>query len=613
MPLTRVSISYSLGATVTLAKLVIDNEKLMKDVIDEALLKKLRQLIMDFGPQPRFLKLFESICSAQRRPLIANQEATLRLLWMDPVFRQKLLIDLTPLETDEGGKTVPCKPGVQGIMKEGDSLPSDFLGYHETLKGETFPEIFCSWSGSPSWESRLPELFWDASSLELPEDISKKGVKLEHLCWVLQPRDLCLKVTGKAWEDPLSPASQNESRKSPTNSKTLVRKQSTFNDFSKSKNSEEAALRLSRHQQLADWFVAQLQLFNALATGRSYNVIKVLDKVLTYPMLLSMAYNRKLPSIVRACALDLVRVLFVDRYPQLKHSGKPIVPQKLWVFDDPEGCDQGCCVALVRPRSLDNDDALPGFLLSDGHEFDKHEEFSDPVFRFRTNTKFFLLRKMTNHIVSELAETIAHSEREKNLLLLSILKVSSKLLDFGFQSTLPKLQEFCHVVGILLDGRRDAAKPNIPFQPSFARYKENGREFLTVARLKCTAIEVLMNVSDLRADYRLGKMLWLFKDKYLNYLKDQSGPGGRGTASVTPVIDAVQPAEGTDSANEEKLEVESSFNIETAIFEDFEALFEAGRGDDAPLLDLGALTGKGKDVGDILRDCIMYEDDDLFE
>ena len=113
-----------------------------------------------------------------------------------------------------------------------------------------------------------------------------------------------------------------------------------------------------------------------------------------------------------------------------------------------------------------------------------------------------------------------------------------------------------------------------------------------MARLKCTAIEVLMNVSDLRADYRLGKMLWLFKDKYLNYLKDQSGPGGRGTASVTPVIDAVQPAEGTDSANEEKLEVESSFNIETAIFEDFEALFEAGRGDDAPLLDLGALTGK---------------------
>ena len=82
---------------------------------------------------------------------------------------------------------------------------------------------------------------------------------------------------------------------------------------------------------------------------------------------------------------------------------------------------------------------------------------------------------------------------------------------------------------------------------------------------------------------------------------------------MTPVIDAVQPAEGTDSANEEKLEVESSFNIETAIFEDFEALFEAGRGDDAPLLDLGALTGKGKDVGDILRDCIMYEDDDLFE
>ena len=106
MPLTRVSISYSLGATVTLAKLVIDNEKLMKDVIDEALLKKLRQLIMDFGPQPRFLKLFESICSAQRRPLIANQEATLRLLWMDPVFRQKLLIDLTPLVTDEGGNVI---------------------------------------------------------------------------------------------------------------------------------------------------------------------------------------------------------------------------------------------------------------------------------------------------------------------------------------------------------------------------------------------------------------------------------------------------------------------------------------------------------------------------
>ena len=58
-------------------------------------------------------------------------------------------------------------------------------------------------------------------------------------------------------------------------------------------------------------------MLSKMATGRSYNVIAWLRKALPYTMLVSMANNHYLPYVINEGACELLRVLYLDCYPQV--------------------------------------------------------------------------------------------------------------------------------------------------------------------------------------------------------------------------------------------------------------------------------------------------------
>ena len=231
-----------LGSSVTLSKLVDNNETLMREAVALDLLKRFRQLIMDNGPHSRFLKLFEAICSSNGKNIVANQENTLRLLWLNEKIRNRLLIDIS--EKKKGKRSLyekdasPPKP---------DAMPEDFLGKEETSNGEQLPDIFVEWYGSDVWETGKHELFFtpkmcgihplefkdgDAppalvsrsrrgsifgdkrgNSAQAAPKMETQGttsnllgvngnlIRVELLCWVLEPDVLCQKVLGREWKD----------------------------------------------------------------------------------------------------------------------------------------------------------------------------------------------------------------------------------------------------------------------------------------------------------------------------------------------------------------------------------------------------------------------------
>ena len=67
-------------------------------------------------------------------------------------------------------------------------------------------------------------------------------------------------------------------------------------------------------------------------------------------------------------------------------------------------------------------DALPGFFLTDEHPFASMTD--DEAKSFRTDTKFFLLRKLV-HYNMKLTGRIAHSERAENEFVLAVSGGSS--------------------------------------------------------------------------------------------------------------------------------------------------------------------------------------------
>jgi hypothetical protein len=68
-----------------------------------------------------------------------------------------------------------------------------------------------------------------------------------------------------------------------------------------------------RHQQFANFFTSQIQLFAHMNIGRSYNAIAWLERAFPYVSLVSMCSNVLLPGSVRATACEFVRSLYIDR------------------------------------------------------------------------------------------------------------------------------------------------------------------------------------------------------------------------------------------------------------------------------------------------------------
>ena len=79
-----------------------------------------------------------------------------------------------------------------------------------------------------------------------------------------------------------------------------------------------AVQRAERRLQLADYYLALLNLFGEMALDRSYNCIGALQEQFTYEMVVTCMMNKHLPDIVRAAFTVLCTRLFVDRFPQFR-------------------------------------------------------------------------------------------------------------------------------------------------------------------------------------------------------------------------------------------------------------------------------------------------------
>ena len=238
-------------------------------------------------------------------------------------------------------------------------------------------------------------------------------VRLEDLCWVLNPTQLCEVITGVSW-----PVFELQ--------RDLDPRRVEF---------------WQRQHQLASYFVGQLQLHSAMCSGRSSSCIAWLQRSYSYTMLSSVCYNPYLPQQVRAAAADFVRVLYLDRYPQLHKCGKPSLPEQLWVYQlgqDNAGVDAEA-IPLVRPVTLHDAHALPAFRAPRTHEY--HGD-CDPFNDFPTHFKFFILRNLRNRYIQGFGSgSIVHNGRDENKPTSSICAITADLLGFGFQSSYSKFQE----------------------------------------------------------------------------------------------------------------------------------------------------------------------------
>jgi hypothetical protein len=138
--------------------------------------------------------------------------------------------------------------------------------------------------------------------------------------------------------------------------------------------------------------------------------------------------------------------LYLDRYPQMPHSGRASLPEQLWVYAARDLTNPNVqTLPVVNDQlKLDDDGSLPCFALPTSSPLFGHP---DPLLGFAGHTKFFLMRHLGNTYLQSLGDgAIAHKARPTNELTLAVLSyVVSPLLDFGFQSTIAKVNKYTFV------------------------------------------------------------------------------------------------------------------------------------------------------------------------
>jgi hypothetical protein len=160
----------------------------------------------------------------------------------------------------------------------------------------------------------------------------------------------------------------------------------------------------------------------------------------------------------------------------------------------------------------------------------------------------------------------------------TVMGLINALTSFGFQSSLPKIKDLLKHLIPILDGRSDAAsileegggrKVYLPHEPLTDRFVVTNTS-IHVTGLKTNIIKVLISISNLRAQFRLGNLLKTFRDYTQNpKLKVELKQHHRlFTQNKTYMF------------GPEK-------ELVSKLFKDFEALFEEGDGLELQLEKLG--------------------------
>jgi hypothetical protein len=265
----------------------------------------------------------------------------------------------------------------------------------------------------------------------------------------------------------------------------------------------------------------------------------------------------------------------------------------------------------------------------------------NPFLGFAGHTKFFLMRFFGNSYLASQGGELVHNRRLQNQLTVQAVAVIQALLSFGFQSTLLKIQGLAPGIVGLLDGRNDPEDRtynglqlvSVPFVPLTKRYKVTAVS-AEVTRAKVNAINILAGVSALRANFRLSKLLNVFKGlngsdghrelkRHQCYVLDGKASAKLLLSSFLPsfvfasstlvptlAVYTSRPLRTCTSFTHAPLNTQADRYqgfLSDKLFTEFEALFTSG---DGARLDLDALSGE--EVDTVLLDSLMYDDDALF-
>ena len=600
----------ALGATVSLGNLLQSSEAIVKKLVNNELFDRFKGLVVKCGPEPRLILLFKSLCFVENKPSFTNQEMCLRRLWMNLPDRYSFGVTFHEDPKAEAPAFGPVT-STSGLVSVGQhpraagKAPASYLGWRDD---NAFDPVVAAWKAPAVAGGRwTPDCgsFWHAPQFlgipmvglmdtgapdpksPLAGGVGKLGtVCVEHLMWVLEPARLCEPCTGRAF----TPF---------TDAKALLAKKmaSAHGGLHQSKEELEAEEKdrarqasFKAHHQLASYVVMQFELMANMCRGRSYNCIAWLSRSFSYDLLLNMATNQRLPYRFRTVVVDFIITLFVDRFPQITNCGAPSLPEILWIYrEEPNavaGTKPKSMTPVIRARTLNDDDAFPAFFIPDTASIAGNP---DPCLGHPDHFKFFLMRALTNSIVGSYGKggRLVHELAAFNDFGGAAIRGQQALLDFGFQSTYVKLVDLVGANARLLDGRSDLDRAGKVFDPPENRYKISGAESGTVTRIKTEVIGLFSDIGNLRANYRLGKLLHTFKSQAEagQQGKGKSG-GGLGFLLGRTEADQLQ------------------------LYESFESLFGPEGSDDAAKLDIAAL-GNKVDMDHALVDCVMYDDDRL--
>ena len=582
-----------LGPAVTLSKLLNANAFLFKEHAAPPLVNEFVRLIEKLGPQARLIGFFESICTCGGVPIKASQEMILRMLWRDEVTRQgifleleaptdALLRDFPPLRRDPTGIKVDARThALRARAASTMPRPDRYLGKSEAESREGLKPVYVRWNGDEAWGTKRKGLFWTPSQLgrevddgldSLPSAVSPDAqlVRVEDLCWVLEPHRLSESVGryGGQWDE--------------------------------SKLDAEAKERLKRQIQLANYFAVQLKLLAKMCAGRSYNCINSLESHWPYTSLVSMASNAFLPCLVRAGALELCRVLYVDRYPQSPNCGRPSLPELLWVLDAaPPGTPPSEMNKLAESAASSGMPLVRPLFLRPTLKV-KASTSALPAAAMNAEggpTKFFLLRILANDIVNGFGPLgrMAHDQKALNGLCQAAVEVMLNLISFGFQSTYDKIKALTTGLVRIIDGRSDVQSvvaegdeeaEEVPFEPLKSRF-ELTTSSPGVTAVKRFAIDALIQITHFRTQFRLGQLM----DNFRQVTQDPN------------MSKELKKYHRYVAANAEK---HYEGPLVQLVYATFERLFLTGDGKALMLEDLS-----GQDVDTVLLDCLMYDDDIL--
>ncbi len=600
-----------LGSAVTLAKLLSSSPDLMARYATPELVERFADMVRRLGPQPRLLNFFSAISAVGGRPVKANQEMILRLVWMKEETRRMVMLQIVSFPGGGGPEGLATLPKLQDAngkdidgqytAAETKTFPKAFIGKPLVDSGEGFPPVFVTWQCGDDWAGNAPLFFgpekmansggggdggstgdgdalnrglrWfrhpDAAAAE--EKGQSVLVRIEDFCWVLDPARLCEVVTGRPW-------------------KAVKAEKEADTEAGK-----DAAARFKKQSQLASFFVMQLDVMGKMCFGNSDNCQDWLQKDFSYELLVSLINNPYLPAVVRSGFVSFVRMLYVDRYPQVENMGRPCLPEQLWIYEIRRADYDRSGLPLIRGAGealkLNEEGALPAFGIPPSHRL---ANSPDEKLSFPGHTKFFMLRHFCNSYLAVVGKggALVHADKTGNELTIKVIEIIMALLSYGFQSTIQKIEPLLEVLVPMLDGRADCLQIDgkgalVAFEPLESRYRMS-TDSPNVTKAKVKAIEVLTSVANLRANFRLAKILETFK----RYREDARGMGRELRRHGCFV--------------RENRVAEYRGPLTGKLFDEFEALFEKG---DGARMDFDALSKQPVDT--ILLDCLMYEDDEV--